>query len=171
MKIFVQQLGGPEPWILDVDSQATLSDLKTLIRDANGIDDTVVLQLVLNETLFEANMNVLLEANMNATTLEEYGIEDGITLTIIKRPTPLVLTASDDSTAKIWDVSTGECKQTFSGHSNLVWSAVFSADGLSVLTASSDATAKIWDVSTGECKQTFSGHSSGVSSAVFSAGW
>ena len=81
-----------------------------------------------------------------------------------------VLTASSDETAKIWESSTGECKQTFSGHSNYVMSAVFSADGLSVLTASEDNTAKIWEISTGECKQTLSGHSDSVMSAVFLAG-
>ena len=45
MKIFVQQLGAPdpEPLALDVDSQATLSDLKTLIRDAKDIGDNVAL--------------------------------------------------------------------------------------------------------------------------------
>ena len=41
-------------------------------------------------------------------------------------------TASDDETAKIWSDATGECKQTNSGHSSLVKSAIFSADGLSV---------------------------------------
>ena len=44
MKIFVQQFGAPEPLALDVDSQATLSDLKTLIRDAKDIGDNVALQ-------------------------------------------------------------------------------------------------------------------------------
>merc|ERR1712129_309744 len=67
------------------------------------------------------------------------------------------LTASHDKIAKIWDSSTGECKQTFSGHASVVWSAVFSADGSSVLTASTDDIAKIWDSSMGECKQTLSG--------------
>ena len=43
MKIIVQQLGAPEPLALDVDSQATLSDLKTLIRDAKDIGDNVAL--------------------------------------------------------------------------------------------------------------------------------
>ena len=43
MKIFVRQLGAPEPLALDVDSQATLSDLKTLIRDAKDIGDNVAL--------------------------------------------------------------------------------------------------------------------------------
>ena len=143
-----------------VDSQATLSDLKTLIRDLKDINADIVLRLVLDTTL--------LDDSFNATKLEDIGIKDGTTLTVIKQVPVLVLTASDE-TAKIWDASTGECKQTFSGHSNFVRSAVFSADGLSVLTASHDKTAKIWDASTGECKQTLSGHSYFVNSAVFSA--
>merc|ERR1712028_322773 len=121
----------------------------------------LMIELILN--------NARLEDKMNATTLQEYGIKDGTTLTAIKRRRAFVLTASDDETAKIWDASTGECKQTLSGHSGYVFSAVFSADGSSVLTASKDKTAKIWDASTGECKQTLSGHSRNVNSAVFSA--
>ena len=81
----------------------------------------VVLQLVLNETP--------LQDNANATTLEEHGIQDGTTLDMIKRSAPLVLTGSGDKTAKIWDTTTGECKQTLSGHAERVMSAVFSADG------------------------------------------
>merc|ERR1711865_378318 len=98
----------------------------------------------------------------------------GTTLTMVKEAAPLVLTASHDTTAKIWETSTGECKQTFSGHTKRLWSAVFSADGLSVLTASDDTTAKMWETSTSECKQTFShrtdlGHTKVLRSAVFSA--
>ena len=47
-------------------------------------------------------------------------------------------------------MSTGECKQTFVGHTQSVESAVFSGDGLTVLTASYDKTAKLWDAGTGE---------------------
>ena len=36
-----------------------------------------------------------------------------------------VLTASDDETARMWDSFSGECKQTFSGHTGYVMSAVF----------------------------------------------
>ena len=80
-----------------------------------------------------------------------------------------VLTASSDKIVKIFDSSTGECKQTLSGHAAGVVSAVFSADGSSVLTASADKTAKIFDSSTGECKQALSGHAAVLVSAVFSA--
>merc|ERR1711990_1203044 len=93
---------------------------------------------------------------------------DGTSLTLIKLVLPTVLTASLDNTAKIWDISTGDCKQTFSGHGRSVISAVFSPDGKTVLTASGDNTAKIWDISTGDCKHTFSGHGDSLLSAVFS---
>ena len=76
----------------------------------------VVLQLVLNETP--------LQDNANATTLEEHGIQDGTTLDMIKRSAPLVLTASNDATAKIWEATTGECKHTSSGCADYVLSAV-----------------------------------------------
>ena len=107
MKIWIQQLGGAEP--LNVDSQATLSDLETLIRDAKGIDDKVEVELVFNETLLEANMSAICRGGMECckrklpTTLEEYGIAEGVRLTMIKCCTPLVLTSSADGTAKTWN--------------------------------------------------------------------
>ena len=104
----------------------------------------------------------------DATSLSECGFEEGTTVTFVRKIVLKVLTASADSTAKIWDSSTCECKHTFSGHDS-VNSAVFSADGSAVLTASYDKTAEIWDRSTAECKHTLSGHSEVVQSAVFSA--
>jgi WD40 repeat protein len=100
--------------------------------------------------------------------LVDCGLEDGCTLNIIKRRVVLLLTASNDGTAKIWSISTGECVQTLDGHDRAVVSAVFSTDGASVLTASLDRTAKIWSTSTRECVQTLDGHHGGVLSAVFS---
>ena len=93
MKIFVFQLGGSKVLTIDVGSQATLWDLKTLIRDSEDIKWSICLQLVFKEGL--------LEESMNATTLEACGIETGATLTMIKQATPFVLTASDDKTATI----------------------------------------------------------------------
>lgn len=61
---------------------------------------------------------------------------------------------SSDKTAKIWDVKTGECKATLTGHANRVTSVAFSKDGTKVATASLDSTAKVWDIKTQICLQT-----------------
>jgi len=81
------------------------------------------------------------------------------------------LTASEDNTAKLWNVSSGELIRTFDGHGDGVVSAAFSPNGSLVLTASKDCTAKLWHASTGECLGTFGGpegHTMRVNSAVFS---
>ncbi|KAF2197377.1 HET-domain-containing protein [Delitschia confertaspora ATCC 74209] len=72
--------------------------------------------------------------------------------------------ASDDSTVKIWDTSSGECLQTLEGHSRAVMSVTFSYDSAWLASASNDHTVKIWDANSGECLQTLEGHSYGVRS-------
>ncbi|KAF2190335.1 WD40 repeat-like protein [Zopfia rhizophila CBS 207.26] len=62
--------------------------------------------------------------------------------------------ASDDSTVKIWNVSSGECEQTLEGHIGYVRSVAFSHDSTRLASASDDRTVKIWNVSSGECEQT-----------------
>src|SRR3989440_123451 len=76
--------------------------------------------------------------------------------------------ASEDSTVKIWDASSGECLQTLEGHSAWVQSVAFSHDSARLASASGDGTVKIWDASSGECLQTLEGHSNWVQSVAFS---
>src|SRR4029077_18876303 len=58
-----------------------------------------------------------------------------------------IVTASDDKTAKIWEVASGSCIATLTGHTDSVRSAQFNPAGTQIVTASHDGTAKIWDVS------------------------
>jgi WD40 repeat protein len=60
-----------------------------------------------------------------------------------------VLTASNDKTARLWDLRTGAEIAIFQGHTDTVWSASFSRDGTRIVTASKDGTARIWEVGTG----------------------
>ncbi|KAH6101962.1 hypothetical protein HBI64_254150 [Parastagonospora nodorum] len=76
--------------------------------------------------------------------------------------------ASDDSTVKIWDASSGACLQTLEGHSSMVYSVAFSHDSAQLASASNDSTVKIWDASSGACLQTLKGHNSLVWSVAFS---
>jgi predicted NACHT family NTPase len=59
----------------------------------------------------------------------------------------MVVTGSNDKTAKLWDAASGACRATLSGHSDCVWVAAFSPDGKTVVTGSYDKTAKLWDTS------------------------
>jgi WD40 repeat protein len=55
-----------------------------------------------------------------------------------------ILTASEDGTAKLWDLE-GNLKADLIKHTARVLSAVFSQDGNRILTASWDRTAILWD--------------------------
>ncbi|KAF1936042.1 NWD1 protein, partial [Clathrospora elynae] len=62
--------------------------------------------------------------------------------------------ASGDTTAKIWDASSGACLQKLEGQSRNFISVAFSHDSARLASASYDKTVKIWDASSGACLQT-----------------
>jgi TIR domain/WD domain, G-beta repeat len=57
-----------------------------------------------------------------------------------------LLTASKDTTARLWDVETGAVVHELRGHAASVARATFSPDGRRVVTASWDQTARVWDI-------------------------
>src|SRR5207244_3731768 len=61
----------------------------------------------------------------------------------------LVVTASEDGTARMWSVASGRSRYVLAGHAGTVESAAFSVDGNLLVTAGDDKTARIWDVSNG----------------------
>jgi WD40 repeat protein len=79
-----------------------------------------------------------------------------------------ILTASSDSTARIWDAFNVSIMPLVLVHGGPVRDATFSPDGKRVVTASADRTAKIWDADSGKLISTLSGHRGEVSQAVFS---
>ena len=80
----------------------------------------------------------------------------------------LVVTASDDNTARIWDAESGREIAVLKNHDSALNNATFSADGKRVVTASRDSIARIWDTKTGKEITVLKGHAGPVSSAVFS---
>ena len=56
-----------------------------------------------------------------------------------------VLTASEDGTARLWDLVTRKQLGVFEGHDGALRRAGFGRDGQIVLTAAQDGTAHIWD--------------------------
>jgi WD40 repeat protein len=79
-----------------------------------------------------------------------------------------VLTGSTDNTMKLWDVSTGNCLQTFLGHTDGVRSVAYSPDSKTVASGSIDHTIKLWHISNGQCWQTLTEHKAMILALAFS---
>lgn len=82
----------------------------------------------------------------------------------------LIVTASEDRTARLWDARTGAAVKTLqerlneTTHTSSVNIAAFSPDGKLIVTASSDNTAKVWDRHSGKLIATLKGHQNYVDS-------
>lgn len=72
----------------------------------------------------------------------------------IDRPLPprYIVTASLDSTLRLWSVDTGRCLKNFFGHFEGVWDVA--GDNLRFVSGSEDTNIKIWDARTGKCGKT-----------------
>jgi WD40 repeat protein len=77
-----------------------------------------------------------------------------------------ILTGSQDSTARLWDLQ-GNLLQLFKGHLGRITSVTFSPDGKTILTGSVDKTARLWDLK-GNLSQEFIGHQGIVYSVAYS---
>lgn len=53
-----------------------------------------------------------------------------------------VITCSEDFTARLWEVQTGTCVQTFTGHTSWVVDAALTSDSSLLATASHDGCAR-----------------------------
>ncbi len=69
-----------------------------------------------------------------------------------------LVSSSEDLTLKLWDLETGNCLQTFTGHAGWVMGVAISSDGSFLVSGSIDQTVKIWQTQTGECLRTLTGH-------------
>src|SRR4029077_1277413 len=69
------------------------------------------------------------------------------------------VSASDDTTVRLWDATSGAWKQTPEGCSDWVYTVAFSLDGKAPASASEDRIVRLWDATTGAWKQTLEGQS------------
>ncbi len=79
----------------------------------------------------------------------------------------LLLSASSDDSAQLWDLTNGTPHGPALRHGNIVNTARFSPDGRQVVTASNDNTARLWDALTGRALTEELPHDNGVQLAEF----
>jgi WD40 repeat protein len=77
-------------------------------------------------------------------------------------------TASNDKTAKVWDLAAGKATRTLKDHVDVVSAVAYSPDGKWLATGSADRTIKLYQTDTGAKAASLS-HGEGVTAVAFSA--
>jgi WD40 repeat protein len=80
----------------------------------------------------------------------------------------LIVTASDDKSARVWDATTGKAVAIMAEHAGPVYTARFLSDGSHVVTGADDQKVIIWSAWTGATVATLYGHRNGVTHIVSS---
>ncbi len=80
-----------------------------------------------------------------------------------------LVTGSEDSTIRVWDVATKRCLRTLTAHTSAVNCVCFTPDGARLVSGSDDCTIKVWNPETWELERTLTG-SRGYVSEVHPAG-
>jgi WD40 repeat protein len=100
------------------------------------------------------------ESEALVRTLEGHSIMvNGVAVTADGR---FAVSASSDSTLKVWDLATGQAVRTLEGHHDWVKGVAVTPDGRFAVSASGDNTLKVWDLATGQAARTLEGHSNRV---------
>jgi uncharacterized repeat protein (TIGR01451 family) len=76
--------------------------------------------------------------------------------------------STQDRTARIWNISTGQELHQFTLNGESIRSVAFSHDGTQLVAAGDDWIARTWDVDTGETIRTYIGHTDQILAAAFS---
>lgn len=88
-----------------------------------------------------------------------------IITTILPLTNNRLITGSYDFTLKIWDIETGCCLNTFTGHMGKI-TALAALDNELVISGSADNTLKIWDLKTGQCIKILTGHAGPINAVA-----
>lgn len=72
------------------------------------------------------------------------------------------VSASSDTTIKVWDTETGRCVNTLEGHTDEIYALCKIPDKNICVSSSADHTLRIWDLENNECQNILEGHTDKV---------
>jgi len=98
----------------------------------------------------------------------QLGVRGNINAYALTRDGKRALTGGSDCTVRLWDTDTRRCERVFKGHTDIVWSVVWSADESLALSCAKDGTVRLWDVQSGMNIRTMLGHTGWVRSIAWS---
>ncbi|HZF51915.1 MAG TPA: AAA family ATPase, partial [Polyangiaceae bacterium] len=77
-----------------------------------------------------------------------------------------IVSASDDTTLKVWDLDSGRLLRSLEGHSRHVTACAITPDGRRIVSASWDKTLEVWDLDSGRLERSLEGHSDSVTACA-----
>jgi hypothetical protein len=97
------------------------------------------------DRLEEVNQAVTFIASVRPTCLPTWAscMEDSVKSVAFSPDGTRLAGGSDDTTIKLWDITTGKELATLCGHKDKVWCVIFSSDGRYLASGSEDATIKL----------------------------
>ncbi|MGW0869003.1 AAA family ATPase, partial [Streptomyces sp. NPDC002740] len=105
------------------------------------------------------------EGHLLAALIGHSGPINGCTFT---RDGRYAVSASSDTTLRLWDLALGRTLRLFRGHSAPVLACAIEQDDRFMVSASDDRTLRLWDLTTGEALNVFTGHSDAVTCCALS---
>jgi WD40 repeat protein len=79
-----------------------------------------------------------------------------------------LVSAAEDQTLRLWDLTSGMCIHTLRGSSSLIKAITYSPDGHLLADATEEQVIHLWDIESGHCLRTMHGHSNRVRAIAFS---
>lgn len=92
---------------------------------------------------------------MNSINIQSVAEAELLILSLFQFDGIHVVSGSLDTSIRVWDVETGNCIHTLTGHQSLT-SGMELKDNI-LVSGNADSTVKIWDIKTGQCLQTLQG--------------
>jgi len=143
--------------------------LQTLLKDYTYWIWSIAMSPDGKKLAIASDDKILQVLDIETEQLTELGEHQKLIRSVAWSPDGKILASgSDDLTIKLWHVSTGQCLQNLTGHTDQIRSVAFSPDGKIIASGGDDCTVKLWDVEIGRCIRTFTEHINTVRTVVFS---